>query len=221
MQLNGSSRHQRHLLLRFAGHAAFVVFVLAGPRSALAQDVSLLADDTIDDIKVTSGGSERTVTVVRDAYNPNQWYYIPTRPRLVEPVNSGRKEPLFHLYRYQFEDPGNKGQLLEGGFLQFTASLSLDSSATDELKKKILDAKKDIDPNKFALSALRMRTAHAQLYSPGATGVFVRTPPDGNGDAPRSPSAEPSFRNAPETRAEETDAGAILIWSSLPRYIMS
>jgi hypothetical protein len=164
--------------------AIIALIVTSGGRTAIAQDVSLLADDTIDDIKISDNGIDQTVTVVRDAYNPNQWYYIPTRPRLVQAVNNGRKEPVFHLYRYQFENPANNGELLEGGLLQFTASLSLEPQALDELKKQILITKKDIDPTKFALSALRMKTAKAQLYSPGDTGVFVRTPPDGNGDAP-------------------------------------
>jgi hypothetical protein len=172
---------------------ALVLFTLGLSHSALAQDVSLLADDTIDDIKVKAGDIDTTVTVMRDAYNPNQWYYVPTRPRLVQVTNNGRKEPVFHLYRYQFENPVKPGELLEGGLLMFSATLALDDSVLVELRKQILAQKKDVDPNKLALSALRMKSAKAQLYSPGASGVFVATPPDGNGDAPIFTTQEMAF----------------------------
>jgi len=162
---------------------AFTLVSISWALPALSQDVSLLADDTIDDITLSDGANPQAVTVMRDAYNPNQWYYVPTRPRLVEAIANGARKPVFHLYRYQFNSQDNN-ELIEGGLLQFSATLSLEPEELNELKQKVLAARPDIDKNSFALSALRMRKATVQLYSPGAAGVFVRTQPDGNGDAP-------------------------------------
>jgi len=63
-----------------------MLFMIVAGCSAFAQDVSLLADDTIDDVKVTlpQDGGDFVVTVIQDAYNRNQWYYIPKHPRVVE-----------------------------------------------------------------------------------------------------------------------------------------
>lgn len=183
-------------LTTFSGKSLVLIFVLfAAAQNYLvsAQDVSLLADDTIDDVKVATERGETIVTLMRDAYNSNQWYYVPTRPRLVQVVNNGRKEPVFHLYRYQFENPSKPNELLEGGLLTFSATLALEPQAVEDLKRQIVEKRADVDRTKLALSALRMKSAKVQLYSPGASGVFVATPPDGNGDAPIFTTQEMAF----------------------------
>lgn len=160
--------------------------------SSFAQDVSLSSDDTVDDLKVTCGGREMPVTVIRDANNEKQWYYIPTRPRLLETVSGGIKRPVLSLYRYQFENPDKQGELLEGGLLQLSASLSLTPEAIESLKEQ-LASKIGVDKNRLTLSALRMKSAKVHVYCLGPNGVFVRTPPDGNGDAPIFTTQEMAF----------------------------
>src|ERR1043165_4978880 len=85
----------------------FILLLLSclGTTRIYAQ-ASLLTEDIIDDIKVKPGGDEKkayTVTVVRDAFQREQWYYVPNAPRLVERIINGKRYPEFALVKYQYD----------------------------------------------------------------------------------------------------------------------
>lgn len=172
---------------------AFAVISLNA--SVFAQDVSLLADDTIDDIRITlpQNGGEFVITVIRDAYNPNQWYYIPKHPRVVEVMNNGKLEPVFHLFRYQIPDPNDRSKLLEGGLLQFSATLAIPDAAVEPLKATIAN-RKGLNKAQITLTGLRIRSADVTVYTPGGVGgTFVATPVFGVGAAPTFANQDMSF----------------------------
>src|SRR5262245_51694748 len=113
--------------LRARALAAFVAgaAVAMAPTAVHAQ-ASLAAEDILDEVPVTIGSVRESFTLIRDGRRPEQWYYVPDRPRLFErSLGSGPVEPDFTLLRYQFGDPGNAEKLLEGGLMQFALSLSL------------------------------------------------------------------------------------------------
>jgi hypothetical protein len=150
------------------------------PASVWAQ-ASLAAEDKIDEVVVTLNGVQEAFTVVRDARIPEQWYYVPDRPRLFERTVDGQTEPEFHLIRFQFKDPANPQALLEGGMLQFAASLALPPEALPQLTAAI-SQKATLPPERIRLAALPLKSANVTLYT--QAGVLVTSAPQGAGIAP-------------------------------------
>jgi hypothetical protein len=180
-------------LLRIGSAVLLLFFGLA--LSVFAQDVSLLADDTINDLQVTlpGDGGAFTLTVIKDAYNQNQWYYVPKHPRVVERVNGGRVEPVFHLFRYQVPSSTDRSVLVEGGLLQFSATLAIPDAALQLVRAEIARTRR-VAQNQIALSALRVRSADVSVYTPGGVGgTFVASPVFGAGAAPTFANQEMSF----------------------------
>ncbi len=164
----------------------FLVVLLFGtmnaPLFAWAQ-ASLAAEDMIDEIPVTIEGSTDRFTVVRDAVQKEQWYYVPPYPRLSERAGAdGAREPEFTLVRYQAKDPANPEKLLEGGFLQFAMSLAIPPEAIDQLKAAIAKARNVPAPS-IRLAALPFKSATANLYVP-KSGELIASEPIGPGIAP-------------------------------------
>lgn len=149
--------------------------------SVFAQ-ASLAAEDMIDDIAVTTASGEKVAyTLVRDAIQKAQWYYMPAQSRLYEIMTaSGRTpEPEFTLIKYQYNDPKNPGQLLEGGVLQFAIVMSPDNVALDNLRKALV-AK--VGNQNIRLAALPMKSAHVRLVTP--KGDFIAEGTETAGIAP-------------------------------------
>ncbi len=156
--------------------AAFIV-----PQPAWAQ-ASLAAEDIIDEVPVTIGNVTERFTVLRDAIQRDQWYYVPDQPRLSERLVNGSREPEFTLVRYQFKDPANPEQLAEGGFLQFAITLGLPPEALPQLRA-VIAKRTTSNPDTIRLSALPFKTATANLYVP-KSGLLVASEPVGPGIAP-------------------------------------
>jgi hypothetical protein len=94
---------------------------------------SLAAEHQIDGIPVTINGVKASFTVVQDAFDEYQWYYIPDQPRLFERTVDGKTEPEFTLISYQFKNTSNSNNLLERGLLQFATRLAIPSQAMGQL----------------------------------------------------------------------------------------
>ncbi|HEX6975610.1 MAG TPA: hypothetical protein VF147_14495 [Vicinamibacterales bacterium] len=161
---------------------AIALLFLLSPQLARAQ-ASLAAEDIIDEVPVKIGNVVEKFTVLRDAIQVNQWYYVPDQPRIVERLMSnGQREPEFALVRFQFKDPANPEQLAEGGFLQFAMSLGLPPEAIPQLKSAIA-TRTGGDASTIRLAALPFKSAVANLYIP-KSGLLVASEPVGPGIAP-------------------------------------
>ncbi len=84
-------------------------------------------------------GPLQGLQVYRDHADPNQFYYVPERPRLA--MNDGVPEFIFLKYARDITDnpaftPGQK-QSLGGGLLAFTVDLSVDQGILDEVKSEL------------------------------------------------------------------------------------
>ena len=160
-----------------------LAFILPQPASRVWAQASLAAEDKIDEIPVKlNTGLTESFTVIRDAMIPEQWYYVPDRPRLfVRQAESG-PEPDFALIRYQFKDPSNPQALLEGGLLQFAANLAIPPEAISQLTKVIGD-KHNIPENKLRLAALPIKQSNVAIYLP-KEGELLAEASQGAGIAP-------------------------------------
>ena len=143
---------------------------------------SLAIEDRIDEIPVSIKGEDKSITVLRDAYNRLQFYYIPPEPRISERKFGSRIEPEFHLIRYQYRDPKNPEKELEGGILQFAATLSIDPEAISQLKTAISKSFNIKKKKKIRLSALPFKSAQVSLYTP--SGEHIVSSSKGTGLAP-------------------------------------
>lgn len=164
--------------------ACFIVAagMLFCPALARAQ-ASLAAEDIIDEVPVKVGNLLEKFTVIRDAVQKDQWYYVPDQPRIVERrMSSGEREPEFALVRFQFKDPANPEQLAEGGFLQFAMSLGLPPEVLPQLRA-VIARHRGGNPDAIRLAALPFKTAVAHLYFP-KSGALVASENVGPGIAP-------------------------------------
>jgi len=144
-----------------------------------------LADGDQFDVLVKVEGHQENVTVIRDAVKPEQWYYVPNKPRLVEKKEGKNNVPVFALVKYQAKDPTNPENLLEGGVLQAAVSLALPDDVLPQLRKEIAKFA-EIEEKKVLLSPLNMSNAQIAVYGPG--GEIM-------GEAPIAPDIGPSFAN--------------------------
>lgn len=159
-----------------------IAATLCLPAAGAAQ-ASLAAEDIIDEVPVKIGSAVEKFTVIRDAIQTNQWYYVPDQPRVVErQMASGQREPEFMLVRFQFKNPANPEELAEGGFLQFAISLALPPEAIPQLRAAIARRTKD-NPDTIRLAALPFKSASAHLYVPNS-GLLVASEHVGTGIAP-------------------------------------
>jgi len=156
--------------------------VLLCPALALAQ-ASLAAEDIIDEVPVKIGSVVEKFTVIRDAVQRDQWYYVPDQPRVVERLmSSGQREPEFDLVRFQAKDPTNPEQLAEGGFLQFAMTLQAPNEVIPVLRAEIAKHSGG-NPVAIRLAALPIKTAVANLYIP-SDGKLLASAHVGPGIAP-------------------------------------
>lgn len=184
---------QRHIhLLHLSLVAALAVF----PAVTLHAQASLAAEDKIDEVPVTINGVLESFTVVRDALIEEQWYYMPDRPRIFERTVDGVTEPEFALIRYQFKDPDNPQNLIEGGLLQFAASLAIPSEALPQIENVIRSKTGSDKP--IRLAAMPFKDATVSLYTPGE-GTLIAEAPKGAGIAPTFATQKMAF-SVPMTR---------------------
>lgn len=146
-----------------------------------------LADGDQVDFTIKIDGSEENVTCVRDAIKPEQWYYVPNRPRLVEVRNTktNKTKPVFALVKYQAKDPDDPENILTGGVLQASVNMALPTTGLDQLKKA-LAVYTGIAEGKLLIAPLSMSNAVVSVYTPGGEKM---------GDAPIAPNFGPTFAN--------------------------
>jgi len=141
------------------------LLIVASCQKNYAQ-ASLAAEDMIEEVVVkNTAGMEVSYTLIRDAIQREQWYYMPAQARLYEikPVGSNETEPEFNLIKFQYNNPANPGELLEGGIIQFSLVMSPDATAMQALRAFI--TQKTNNPN-VRLSSLPLKTAHVNLVTP-------------------------------------------------------
>lgn len=161
-----------------------LLFFFANSISNLFAQASLSSSD-IENVKVSFQGIEQTITVIRDARNFNQWYYIPNEVRLVEKPYGTQKIPEFTLLKYQFISPLDPSKYLEGGFLQFAATLELPVELFEQVKSH-LQLKYNPSIN---LGPINFKSATVNAYTPVPASVGENCPilgsaVVGNGVAP-------------------------------------
>ena len=133
----------RHRLRRLSYPILMALTILGLSNQSIALP-TLSADKRIDSIPVKIGGMEEAFTVIQDARDPRQWYYVPDRPRLFERTVGKKTEPDFTLIRYQYKNPNNPSDLLEGGLLQFAVSLAIPPKALKQLAKAIAQHERSV-----------------------------------------------------------------------------
>ncbi len=155
------------------------IYLLSG--SLLFAQASLASEDIMDDITVkTAAGESVSYTLVRDAIQKEQWYYIPTQSRLYEiKTANGVSEPEFTLLKYQYNNPQKPGELLEGGIIQFAIVLSPDNVSLTQLKNILINRTRK--PG-IRLAALPMKQASVKLVTP--KGEFLAEGSETEGIAP-------------------------------------
>jgi hypothetical protein len=164
--------------------------------------VSLAADDVI--WSVTYPDTKESFTIIRDARNVDQWYYVPNKPRLVEKDEGGTKVPVFSLVKFQYRDPQDANKLKEGGQLSFETTLGAGSAV--EFLRDAVAKYKGVDKNKVRLAALPVKQATAfscQLspYHPYLNKSFVEA------DVEISPLLEPNKELGPTMRFKVKECG--------------
>lgn len=174
--------------LRIIASATWVaIFLIFNSPSAQAQ-ASLAAENIIPQVDVKQGTVAGPITthytVVRDARNENQWYYVPTEPRLVEISKPNGIEPEFSLLRYASRDPNNVLIFNGGGIVEFAVSLAAPDEVLPQLRTQIeaLLKKNGKSTDGILIGALPFKSAEALIYSPA--GELLGSTPLGTGIAP-------------------------------------
>ncbi|MFN8344452.1 MAG: hypothetical protein U0X91_05590 [Spirosomataceae bacterium] len=148
--------------------------------STLFAQASLASEDIIENVPITVAGEKIIYSLVRDGSQKNQWYYIPSQVRIVETQRQkGQNEPEFTLIKYQFKNPKNSQELLEGGVIQFSVVMAPDNEGFDQLRNFIV--KKTNSPS-VRLAALPLKSAAVTLITP--KGEFLAENVEATGIAP-------------------------------------
>ena len=77
------------------------------------------------------------------------------------------------MVRYQFPDPANPATLLEGGILQFAATLAVPPESLDQLKQAVIDKFPGTRPEEIRLSGMPLKSAKVSLLSPQVGGAAI------------------------------------------------
>lgn len=160
---------------------------------------SLAAENIIDSIvfqyqDATGSLQKVDVTVVRDAREANQWYYVPSSPVLVSTNVGSSAVPVFSLLQYDYRDSTNAQTIKREGLLNFAVRLSLPPEATAALKNAlVLEVRKrqgQISSDNVRIAALPIISATVSLFA--NDGNLVGTA-EGTGVAPTFASQHMAF----------------------------
>jgi hypothetical protein len=201
--------------------AAFVIGMSVACGTARGQ--ASLAEDDRDDITVQVAGKPETVTVLRDARRPFQWYYVIDTPRLYIRHADGKDIPQFSLLRYEITDPNNPQTPVQAGLLQFAATLEMPGEILSAVKAKLAQ-KPGLDVNALQLSALAIKSAEVGLYlndPTNSTAKLIASSYEGAGMAPTFASQKMAFsipltaNGADVYNAVVNSPTGVLIWVKL------
>ncbi|MGK0174139.1 MAG: hypothetical protein ACI9AT_000519 [Ulvibacter sp.] len=112
-----------------------------GMNSTAFAQASLAAENTIDDIQVTTKyGKQKVYTVFQDNGDEKQWYYMPNELRVAEEVDvNGKVRPKMTILRYQYQDIKTK-ESLEGGILVASFTYAMEPEVVEDVKNQIIKA---------------------------------------------------------------------------------
>ncbi|NEI66481.1 hypothetical protein [Rhizobium leguminosarum] len=160
------------VLFKLTGLMLVVGLVFGHAPSAIAQ-ASLAAENIIDEVPVTIDGTNgketHRYTVIRDALNKLQWYYVPNEPAVTLVQNANGPEPEFTLLRYAVRDPKNSLVFNGGGLINFAVNLAAPAGVVPLLKAEItkeLNARGSAPTSDIQLAALPFKSANVSIYSP-------------------------------------------------------
>lgn len=139
----------------------------AGYCGSAWSQASLAAENIIDsvvfDYQDAIGSRQKVdVTVVRDAREVNQWYYVPSSPVLVVTNVNGSAVPVFSLLQYDYRDAANPQTIKKAGLLNFSVRLSLPPEATEALKAALIN---EVRKRQGAISSANVRVAALPVIS--------------------------------------------------------
>src|ERR1700733_2739188 len=137
---------------------SLIVILFASSRSLEARPS--LKDGDKREYTITVGGQQEQVTVYRDERFPNQWYYVPNKPRLVINRINNRDRPSFNVVGFQFDDPASE-QFFTGGFLNFTVGLALPPEGFHQIETAI---KAEFNLNQVNLAAVPISNARVYVF---------------------------------------------------------
>jgi hypothetical protein len=147
-------------------------------RSVYAQ-VAIIGTDVNWTVKPPN--SSESFTLLQDARNKLQWYYVPTQPRLVMRNNAqGNPVPVMQLLRYAYVDANDGNKVKMSGQLQF--AVTLDASQYFDYLLKQVAQKVGVSESDVRLSPLQLKSASAAIYTP--SGDLVTGQAFGQGAAP-------------------------------------
>lgn len=152
--------------IKKSSNAFLMVFALIcsfGMSTTATAQASLAAENTIDDIKVTTKyGKQKVYTVFQDNGDEEQWYYMPNELRVAEEVDvNGKARPKMTILRYQYQDIKTKDNL-EGGVLVATFTYAIEPEVVEDVKKYI---RKATGLQKVRLSAIPLKSSQIDFLS--------------------------------------------------------
>lgn len=120
-------------------------------QSSIYAQASLAAENMVEDIAVTTKyGKQVSYTLIRDAQEPEQWYYMPRSIRVAEDVDiAGKVKPKMTILKYQYQDKITK-ENKEGAVLSATFTMAMEPEVVEEVKKKLLEKVRKLKNSKDA-----------------------------------------------------------------------
>jgi len=159
-------------------------FLLSFTQPVLAQP-SLALEDRVDLAIVIDKESEN-VTCIKDAINPEKWYYVVTRPRLgTYKLICKTERPKFSLIQHQTASRSDSQMLVKCGVIKAAINLALPPEGINRLKDSLAKIT-SLPTSKMILEHLPMNSAKFAIYAP-----------DGKlmGEANTAPDIAPCFDN--------------------------
>ena len=141
-----------------------LVFVCSlGMNNTATAQASLAAENTIDDIKVTTRyGKQKIYTVFQDNNEKDQWYYMPNELRVAEEIDvDGNVKPKMTILRYQYQDNKTK-ENLEGGILVAAFTYAMEPEVVEGVKDHI---KSVTGQKNIRLSAIPLKSSNIDFLS--------------------------------------------------------
>jgi len=130
-------------------------------KDCLAQ-ASLASENeaTITGVRNPKNGELKTYLLRRDSRNKDQWYYLPSRLRLVDKVVNGRVIPKIYHVKYQSTDK-QTGDLKQAGLLMAVFTYKAYDEEEAEMLRKLTSQNPGTTPR---LSPLPFKTAKYQVF---------------------------------------------------------
>ncbi|MBU1106677.1 MAG: hypothetical protein KKB51_08440 [Candidatus Riflebacteria bacterium] len=131
----------------------------------------------IEKVQIGSGKTAQQFVLLNSRINSLQWYCAKLSPKLIEFKSGDSSIPDLTLIRFQHDDPGNHGKLLEGGILQFGFDIGADEATIRALKSKL---PRGVDQRLARIDPLPLTGIDMTIFDPmGKKVELVATPARG------------------------------------------